>query len=54
MIGPEKCRDNGAGITAVLTLYLKFYVSGGMHVFFTRLCHYDTTGSIFSLLRGTR
>jgi|GEM_PF-5515706 len=42
MSDPEKCCENGARITVPLTLYLKFYVSGGMHVFFTPLCHYDT------------
>ncbi|TJW81984.1 MAG: hypothetical protein E5X43_24345, partial [Mesorhizobium sp.] len=44
MIGPEKCCDSGAGITVLLTLYLKFYVSHRMQVFFTPVCHYDTKG----------
>lgn len=44
MDGREKCCENGAQITVALTLYLKFYVFRGMHVFFTPLCHYDTRG----------
>lgn len=53
MNGREKCCENGAQITLPLTLYLKFYVSRGMHVFFTP-CVITIRGSIFSLLRGVR
>jgi len=53
MDGPEKCCENGARITVALTLYLKFYVSRGMHVFFTPLCHYDTKVHFQPPARGT-
>ncbi len=53
MDGPGKCCENGARITVALTLYLKFYVSGGMHVFFTPLCHYDTKVHFQPPARGT-
>ena len=46
--------QNGAGITPLLTLYLKFYVCAGMHVFFTPLCHYDTRGRNSASCAGAR
>jgi len=41
-----------AQLTASLTLYLKFYVCAGMHVFFTPLCHYDTKVDFRPQARG--